>query len=916
MKHLTLLYYFLFGYAIIGAAQNPHPAFRQYKTDDGLPDLVVYQAFQDRKGYMWFGTNNGVCRFNGYTFERFPAPESEKTLNYFSAFDFQEDTLGRIWFNKGSGSLYYIEQDSIHVYPHNDSIQIYNFRIGANFYVEGAGERVFMELHRLGIVEVNSDGGHQLHTAKPSSHQIALEMKNDFILHTNSPRPMKWVNSSAFQGLQPPLDIVKAGKRTTWEKFPETVKQRYSRITLLKLSDNDYLLQRAFKLFYIQNDTITWHIPYTEEVLETLQAKDGSFYFCMHHNKGLRKYNSLDAIRTGVYDQLLDNATVTWATEDQNGGLWVTTLGKGVFYTANPNMLVYDQNTGLSSNNVQSITLDQKGGGYIGLQNGEVLYVDDKPNAPTSLTTPSGYLYFVFYDASREGLWLGKNSGFFKLQSNELRIYRYFSTSGEKLGSSISRFAHLSKNGHTLWGANSAGFGTFDLKQEKFTDLSLEYLPPKRIYAIHEAMDGTVWIGGQEGLQRWKNKELQEPKPSLPLLKEYVSQIEQLPDSTLVLGYMGAGIGFWKDSSVVQLTVADGLTFNQIGKLYVDDQGVVWAATVQGLNRITIVSDSTFEIKRYTTADGLPSNVVHDVKINKDFIWIATGEGLVKMPRVATKQTNAIPVIESIKVDGTAQNTTADGKFGYQQNNISLTFFTLNFRQAGRIEYRYRLLPDANWTTTTSLRADYPSLPPDDYVFEVASRQEDGSWGAANVYRFSIQAPFWQTWWFILLCIGIALATVYGIYTYRLRQIQKTNAIEKEIDALKRSALQAQMNPHFIFNCLNSIQNFIALNDKENATMFLGRFAKLVRSTLNASVQEKVSLEEELGLLENYLALEQLRFKNKFNYCINLEDGIDQFDTEIPPLLIQPFVENAIVHGLKGKTEKGMINIDFTKLEE
>ncbi|MCB0633548.1 MAG: histidine kinase, partial [Lewinella sp.] len=131
----------------------------------------------------------------------------------------------------------------------------------------------------------------------------------------------------------------------------------------------------------------------------------------------------------------------------------------------------------------------------------------------------------------------------------------------------------------------------------------------------------------------------------------------------------------------------------------------------------------------------------------------------------------------------------------------------------------------------------------------------------------------------------------------------------------QRSALQAQMNPHFIFNCLNSIQNFIASGDKQNAMQYLSRFATLVRSTLNASVQDTITLEEELLVIENYLELEKLRFGKKFEYEVKVDPQIDQFDTCIPPLLIQPFVENAILHGFnfEDKNKTGRILIAYER---
>ena len=142
-------------------------------------------------------------------------------------------------------------------------------------------------------------------------------------------------------------------------------------------------------------------------------------------------------------------------------------------------------------------------------------------------------------------------------------------------------------------------------------------------------------------------------------------------------------------------------------------------------------------------------------------------------------------------------------------------------------------------------------------------------------------------------------------------KIKYSASLESKVVHLEKAALQAQMNPHFIFNCLNSIQKFIATNDKEQAMDYLSKFASLIRKTLNASASKKITLEEEVRLMELYLEMEQLRFKSKFDYKISLAPKIDIEDTLIPPLMIQPFVENAIIHGLSGKKENGLIEVIF-----
>ena len=147
------------------------------------------------------------------------------------------------------------------------------------------------------------------------------------------------------------------------------------------------------------------------------------------------------------------------------------------------------------------------------------------------------------------------------------------------------------------------------------------------------------------------------------------------------------------------------------------------------------------------------------------------------------------------------------------------------------------LVTKNNWQYSQNLSVNYPSLPEGDYSFEVQAQNEDGYWSESTKYAFSIFPPWWATWWFqglSLLALGL---TGYGFYKYRIEQIQKENASQQEITKLEKSALQAQMNPHFIFNCLNSIQNYILKNDQKKAVEYLSRFATLVRHNLKCLCQ-------------------------------------------------------------------------------
>jgi LytS/YehU family sensor histidine kinase len=212
----------------------------------------------------------------------------------------------------------------------------------------------------------------------------------------------------------------------------------------------------------------------------------------------------------------------------------------------------------------------------------------------------------------------------------------------------------------------------------------------------------------------------------------------------------------------------------------------------------------------------------------------------------------------------------------------------------------------------------YTNVPPGNYKFKIIASNNDGIWNEAG-YELGlvITPPFWATWWFRTIVLIAFIGVVFLFFKLRENRIRKEQArqtaINKQIAEIRMIALRAQMNPHFIFNSLNSIQHFITISEKKEALNYLSKFSKLIRKILENSRENTVSISNELQLLELYIQLEQLRFNNKFDYHIAVDEKIDRENTEIPPLLIQPYIENAILHGLINKNSKGDLWLSLEK---
>ena len=274
-------------------------------------------------------------------------------------------------------------------------------------------------------------------------------------------------------------------------------------------------------------------------------------------------------------------------------------------------------------------------------------------------------------------------------------------------------------------------------------------------------------------------------------------------------------------------------------------------------------------------------------------------------------------------------------KLKHFQNSIELTYISPNYSNAEQLQYRYRMQGlDTGWRNNgnnNSIR--FTSLSPGKYVFHVAASINGTDWfECKEQLSFIITPPYWKTIWFRLLVAGSVLLLIAFLYRRRMNYIKQQQAVkieklkvkqagaEKELElsilnhdlaASKLTALRTQMNPHFIFNALNSVQQYILQGNVVEANKYLSKFSKLQREILHYSSQNFISLEKEIELLDSYLQLEQLRFGESFTYNIQITDEIDPAEIKIPPMMLQPFVENAIWHGLMPKPGERNLKIRF-----
>ncbi|MCB9051271.1 MAG: histidine kinase [Lewinellaceae bacterium] len=913
IKILSLL--FTLSPLLLFSQTNPQPHFRNYSTQHGLPSPEVYCAFQDSQGYMWFGTDNGAARFDGYTFRTYDARDG---LASNVVFDIHEDAKGRIWFGTMTGEAFILEGDTIVPYRYNHLVLQYRgkFHGVALAYLQPEEEKAYFELAELGFLQIDSLGRDSLFTTSLPYCWLIMDLEGvPEVLRTIVYRPKEdgygILANQIRERKTAPFEIL-SNKRWFQVELPFPFGLPCGGYFDAQRISKDSLLVFACHFVYIlKNDKLLATEPFHLKINMAIEDEEQAIWLCLGEGNGLRRYRNLEAFRKGKYDLFLDGLSINYVSKDSKGGLWVTTQEKGVFYCTDMQLLTYDSRFGFSEDFVSAVAFKNEEELFAGCKNGNIFQVSLEDNQIGNIIkNPWSYENFdLLYLSEKDALWC--NNGYWK--NGQWHFIYYFNPIYQKqLRWDFGRMEklHLNSRGELL-GCYHLGFSVIDVNEKYLKFASYYNNLHERTFAIYTAGDERVWVGNARGLFEFKDSILLSPGIVHPAFNNRVEDIDELPDSSLVFGTKGWGVICWKGEDILQITTDDGLTANMIEDVHVDENGILWVGTLNGLNKVTFDTAGRTTVRRFTVANGLPSNEIYKVKSYAGQVWLCTAGGLVKFHEPEVDKEAPTPRIQYLNVNGAAMPLAAGQEFNHQQNSLEFRFLAINYRQNGRIPYRYRLNEKADWQYTENLTVNYPQLPPGAYRFEVQAQNQDGYWSPSTTHAFTILPPWWNTWWARTLAGGLLLSGIFYYQRQSVARVRREAAIQQQVTELERAALQAQMNPHFIFNCLNSIQNFILQNDRKRAVEYLSRFAQLVRHNLNASVQGKVSLDEELRLLDNYLALEQERFEHRFEYSLEVGEGLDKELIAFPPMLIQPYVENAVIHGLGKKEGKGKVTVHF-----
>lgn len=879
--------------------------FINYTVQDGLAQSQVRDICQDSQGYLWVGTSGGLSRFNGTRFDNYSVdnglPDNNIRRLYYGK-------SGRLWIATSKGVAYYIRGEFFPI----SSEDLYR----TNDIEEFKGDAYFST--NFGIFQLKDQSLSLLKSSSTSDHNFRtiVNYKDSILLCGGKDGLFAW-NGKEFS----PFERERFGK---------------TNIRDLEISENRLYAatrnQGAFCYHLTDKKLIDYDLMYRGvSLIDANESSifgvfsDGGAFMLEEENV---TYFSED---NGLY---ADNLTALY--RDVEGNIWMGTDGKGLLKFSGKSVVSYLESDSLASDQVLSIVQDQKGKFTFGTYRHGITQIDFKKEEVKLIQSKDKDLIdntIWSLSADQENnVWVGTSRGLFKLNQDGNIINE---ASNMFVNRKFRTILQLNDSTIVLGGNNG-----------------LTVISGDNIYSVHTAIDvnkfhlfeGKLFCASFDGLYVFDPTTNFSSYNRIDLPKEsIVNTITSDDFGNLWIGTMNGLFVRDKYERMYQFPLDDlDYRSKSVVGLIKSKTNSIWVSTMNGVYCIKIDANSKegYIIYNYGTSEGVVNkecniNALYEDSFGK--IWIGTAKGLIRID----------PSLDSVLFDYKKPNLHVTGirlfmqdfnyldyevemdsifevpttlELPYNKNHLTFDFIGINLKDPQAVRYEHRMIgATERWSPISSTNmATYSFLPSGEYYFQVRASNKNNDWSLVKEVHVIIYPPFWRTWWFIGLCIISSFLIVYLAFRSRIRALKQRQDNEKlnmknRLLFLEQQSLNASMNRHFIFNSLNSIQYFINSSDKLSANRFLSNFAKLIRKNLDSSASTNfiVTLQEEIDRIRLYLTLEKMRFSDKFDYKLTMDPALDSESIEIPSMILQPFVENSIIHGVLSRNEGGLISINI-----
>ncbi|HEY5407505.1 MAG TPA: histidine kinase [Ginsengibacter sp.] len=913
----------LIGVFILGSfkAFNQQLSFKLYNINDGLPGTEVAKVFQDSYGYLWLASSTGVSRFDGRQFVNFTLSDG---LPSFRTNNFFQDSHDRLWVGTNAGMAQFKNNKFIS-YPTTDQFK--------NLYVFDFAETRDKHLWACtdkGVYEFEGDYWKKIFLCPGFENKPCRN-----IVETNNEL---YVNYAT--------DLMCKSTNGDWISIG-TENEYGSIFNLLSIQGNEIMVGTHNNIFTINNHVLN---PIYKGNIEP----EGFFSYLIDSQKRLwiAGRHFLRISKPGewnnIYDSLINKSDFFYAiSKDNDNNIWVGS-SQGLLKIRDVSFISIDSINKKPVDGIYNM-IPLSDGGIIfssGTNMGMQLY---SRNAFNSIPPPIGSGNQNYYkdpvDAytfdNKKSLWLVTRFLRF-LHFNGRSLEDFSKALNLKTTENIYDLKYIKSRNQFFICADSTLLYGDSSKFSVFIpyNTGVPIVKPTRIIEINNNLlllyiDG-VGVYGIDSLNNFfsliKATHIDGSNKGIQIGVTFYKEGE----NHFWIGFPGLGLYEYEVSAnnlpylINHLTVDDGLTASDYFSLASDRQNKLWVASNSGVDILQLNKDNKWEIFNYAKVADLSINEFNFEKLVTDSggnVWLSSPRKIIKFLAGGIKLQKKVPgiIIERVSLNfkETNWNLIADSLYSYYQlpynpvlkyyqNSLGIFFNATDLSTTNSFpEYSYKLIPlDTAWSISSKIKSvSFAQLPAGKYQFLVRAKDNASGWSAPALFSFTITPPFWDNWWFRLLVIAIVSLIIVTIFRARVMKIRNESLIKNQLKELELKALKAQMNPHFIYNALNSIQALFADDKKTEGIHYIGSFSRLLRQVLDNSENNVISLDKELETIRLYVQLEALRLDMQLQFTIIVaEDIVPEFE-KIPPLILQPFVENALWHGLGHKEGEKEIKV-------
>lgn len=886
--------------ATLGLAQDP--IYRTYGEINGLRGKSLFHCFQDSHKNLWVASDYGAAKLKGTKFQKL---EYEQGMPEMAVLRVTEDVKGNLWFFTISGTPAKFDGKKVTTqWGEKFSKEIRGANYISAFAAEKDGSVVFGTQDGRAF-RIFPEGNSELLFAKEWGTVTHIDVETDGDLFFQFSKLFGTATWSH-------------GQLTFHEQQPKIEPWTYGSLRTTRLDNGRYLnaVENRVILTERVGDTLR-HV-----LTRTLQQRY-SVYVGQDWKKNIWIGTTDGVLQFFPEDTLLQNPrtmlsgeAVSSVCRDHESNIWFTT-SEGLKQCKNENILTSNPQVCRQDDEATTVHASADGMVYLGFSRGKIQQIDRKTlklvhEYPNAFDNPTPRIVRIL-DVPGGGLLVASYGGLLFIRNGEAKLL------------SKTRISDISLHGEQVCGCLFAGWATFSLRDledpAKISELLKTTVAKKGSRCLRSQYDkkGGLWISSFSEVILSKGSRIDTLFKQNLLDAGYKNSfLLSTKSGWYMFGTSNHGLFMFNKGNGFILDKKKGLSDNHVVGVLEESSGSLWVLTSIGMSKVSLANGEPRILKTIGRTDHFGGAEVRDLVILHDTLWAAAGNGYVTFPVGLIDAEVQPPSVEltDVVVNGSEQDYVGELDLPYDQNSLRIAYLAKTFTSPELIEYRYKINggSDEKFVITTATTLEFPNLAPGKYTLEIQARHPSSEWGSAqSILRFRINPPFWQTTWFkilmALLVLGIAALIIWRV----IEDLRRKASVRESLLLARHDALITQMNPHFIFNSLNSIQNFILSHQIEAANDYLGDFAALMRSMLANGRKNSISIFDEVRFLTLYLKLEALRLDNKFDFQIVVSKGLATGSIYIPPMMLQPLLENAIWHGVaKLEHRKGKIDLEIS----